>query len=513
MTDVPSWLNTMRVLTGTKEAPGAADNPVIVGMAQAIADHYPEMQEYCDQYQHDSTAWCGLAAAYCLAMNGIKPPFGKTDTDRFLWAQSFADDPGLVEIDQPRLGCIVVLTREGGGHVTFYESSTNGSYNCRGGNQSDSVNVAPQDKDNVLALMWPAGEPLPPAERRELEAGDSGADVAHVQTVLGIPADGEFGALTEAAVQGFQAAMNLAIDGIVGEQTWDALDALETRVKTGNEGLARDQIDAIVAKAQASPLMRYSWRDRGVAPAGYIPGMCLSFAQALLWLDGGFSVAVPMAQADRKQPDTDALSWYGAEMTAKGWSNALAGADTLRHLFVLMIGLGMRESSGRYCEGRDMSASNVQPDTAEAGLFQTSWNIASASPEIEKLFDGYLIDPNGFLREHQPGVTPKPDELLNYGKGAEGTQYQWLAKYCPAFATMVTAIGLRLRRQHWGPINRKEVELVSDAERLLQDVQAIVESGEPAPEPPEPPAETAEVAITIEASGPVRVTINGQPYG
>ena len=33
--------------------------------------------------------------------------------------------------------------------------------------------------------------------------------------------------------------------------------------------------------------------------------------------------------------------------------NDVSGIDTLRHLFVLMIGLGMRELSGRYCEGRD----------------------------------------------------------------------------------------------------------------------------------------------------------------
>ena len=39
--------------------------------------------------------------------------------------------------------------------------------------------------------------------------------------------------------------------------------------------------------------------------------------------------------------------------------NDVSGTDTLRHLFVLMIGLGMRESSGRYCEGRDQSASNT----------------------------------------------------------------------------------------------------------------------------------------------------------
>jgi hypothetical protein len=44
-----------------------------------------------------------------------------------------------------------------------------------------------------------------------------------------------------------------------------------------------------------------------------------------------------------------------------------------------MLGHGMRESSGRHCEGRDLSADNVQSDTAEAGLFQTSYNAHSAT--------------------------------------------------------------------------------------------------------------------------------------
>ena len=53
----------------------------------------------------------------------------------------------------------------------------------------------------------------------------------------------------------------------------------------------------------------------------------------------------------------------------------------------LLLGLGMRESSGNYSEGRDMSASNVTGDTAEAGLFQQSWNSHSASPHIAQLLD------------------------------------------------------------------------------------------------------------------------------
>jgi len=47
---VPPWLATMRQITGTLEAPGSADNPVILGWAKFIGDLYSEMRAYCAQY-------------------------------------------------------------------------------------------------------------------------------------------------------------------------------------------------------------------------------------------------------------------------------------------------------------------------------------------------------------------------------------------------------------------------------------------------------------------------------
>lgn len=58
-----------------------------------------------------------------------------------------------------------------------------------------------------------------------LRKGSRGGDVADVQRVLVIPADGVFGARTEAAVKKFQASKGLAADGIVGYNTWVQLIA------------------------------------------------------------------------------------------------------------------------------------------------------------------------------------------------------------------------------------------------------------------------------------------------
>jgi len=511
---VPEWLMVMRAMTGTLEAPGSADNPKILAMATKIAEAYPEMKSYCDLYKHDETPWCGLTMAYCMTMAGIRPVFGPTDTDKFLWAQAW-DDPSFgTIINEPVLGCVVVMKRSGGGHVTLYESTSGSNYICRGGNQGDSINASSYPKSNVIALVWPkeAAHILPPQPRRELSKGMTGPDVSLLQVSLGIPADGDFGAITEAQAKSFQAAAKLGADGIVGDATWAELDSLDTRKKAGNDGLPNPAVyDAISNAVGASPLINYSWPDRGKAPRAYLDGMALTFALACVDLERGLVRVQEMSQAEQADDQTDALTWYKSKFAAHGMTNTKPGYDTLRHLFVMMIGLGMRESSGKYYEGRDMSATNTTAETCEAGLFQTSWNIRSCSPNIAPLLTEYWNDPNGFLPWFQKGLSPTANGLGSYGTG-DGARYQFLAKYSPAFHALVTAIGMRKLRKHWGPINRNEVTINPDADVLLKKVQDIIQAPGPAPEPePEPGPEMATVDILT--TGKVIVTINGVTYG
>jgi uncharacterized protein (TIGR02594 family) len=515
--DIPPWLNVMRAITGTKEAPGDEDNPAILAMADEIARLYPDMEAYCASYQHDETPWCGLATGYACATSGIRPPFGATDTDKFLWAQSFDSDPHFYPLPGPVIGCIVVLVREGGGHVTLFESDAGGGYiNCRGGNQSDAINVKSFSKSDVIAYVWPEGVPLPympPDERPVLRQGSSGPYVASVQTSLGIvPVDGDFGSITDGGVRGYQAAYGIGVDGEVGPQTWGALDDLDTRKAEGTDGLDHDTIERITGIAENSAIARYNWRDRGQAPYGYTAGIACAFALALRMLDEEGTrfqrAAQEMAQAERDDPDTDVLSWYADQFDGLGMSNSRDGVDTLRHLFVLMLGLGPRESSGRYPEGRDMSADNVTSDTAEAGMYQTSWNIATASASIPPLLPAYWSNPNGFLATFQNGVSPDSNDLGNFGTG-DGAKYQFLSKYAPAFHAFVTALGLRYRRNHWGPVNREEVELRSDADTMLREVQTLMEGGEPQPEPTPPEIDTAKVLVVVRPKGTIVNVVGG----
>jgi peptidoglycan hydrolase-like protein with peptidoglycan-binding domain len=426
--------------------------------------------------------------AYVMAVNGLRPQFGATDTDKFLWAQSWAQ--WGTKLSVPRVGCVMVLTREGGGHVTLYEEDAGSSFKGRGGNQSDAVNVASFTDSSIIAMVWPNEGPTPPPPPGPeslpmLEEGDVGAAVVEAQIMLGeIEVDGIFGPETERATVQFQQMHGLERDGVIGPDTWTAL--LATR--SPEDDLPKELILDICAKANNSPIAKYSWRDRGRAPAGFTNGLAVTFAYVYRqWLAGDEAARAMAVKAGN--PDTDALAFYDAEFRALGMSNATAGVDTLRHLFVMLYGLGMRESSGKHCEGRDTSASNTSSETAEAGLFQTSWNARNAHPQMRVLFDEYDNQPNetGFLEVFFEGVSCSSSSWTNYGSG-EGHRYQQMSKTCPAFHVEFTAIGLRNLRKHWGPIGRKEVEIRGEADTLLRDVQALVDTFAPEPEPipPEP---------------------------
>lgn len=62
-----------------------------------------------------------------------------------------------------------------------------------------------------------------PATPRVLRMGDRGPDVAALQRILGVPADGAFGPKTDAAVRAVQEHAGLVVDGIVGIMTLRAL--------------------------------------------------------------------------------------------------------------------------------------------------------------------------------------------------------------------------------------------------------------------------------------------------
>ena len=91
-----------------------------------------------------------------------------------------------------------------------------------------------------------------------MRRGDKGSYVTLAQTELinkgyscgSFGADGEFGKDTEAAVKAFQKDHGLTVDGVIGKNTWAALDATEdpTKYTVTILHLSKSQAEALCGK-------------------------------------------------------------------------------------------------------------------------------------------------------------------------------------------------------------------------------------------------------------------------
>jgi len=324
-----------------------------------------------------------------------------------------------------------------------------------------------------------------------LKKGDEGPYVKELQQDLNaqladcnLDVDGDFGSLTDTAVRNYQGSRGLDVDGMVGDQTWAALDS-NAEPLPPPPGLppllsnaAQSDIEDIAA---TSVIADYSWDDRGRAPIGYTTGVALAFANTYRQWQMGYPPAVDMAKANSHDADHDVLSWEAGRFNAVGMSNEEDGADTLRHLWVYILGLGMRESSGEHCCGRDESVPvgyyGPPSDTTEAGAWQTSWDARGCSEHFVTLFDAFSRgggNPQGFLDAFEEGVSCSSSQWECYGSG-DGFQHQEMSKYQPAYAAEVCAITLRHLKGHYGPVGRREVEIMKAADTMLREVQEYID--------------------------------------
>jgi uncharacterized protein (TIGR02594 family) len=480
----PAPLDTMHAILGTKWSPSDGENATINGWLNFVGTSFPEMADYCTGETHIGYfSWCGCTVGYCVAKSGARPVYMKgVDTKSFLWAQAWLD--WGTPVTDPQAGDVLVFDfGHGDHHVTLFDHDNgNGTWACLGGNQDHQVMISNFRRSQCIGIRrFPAAgavQPTTPTSiHPEVKLNDVGSVVSELQHLLGVTVDGEFGPETDAAVRAYQATHGLDVDGDVGDQTWAALLAGKPATSAGLV-LATDTVNRIVQLAGSSDLASHSWSGRGAAPPGYIKGMAVAYANVYAKWKKGDTAAAVMAAPNSGDGSRDAIAWYDRQFAALGLANGpdqSKNGDVLRHVFVLLTGLGMRESSGRCCEGRDLSASNTTADTAEAGLFQQSWNSRFASPELPKLFAEYSANPLGFYAIFSEGVTPHAGDLDDFGSG-EGEAFQALCKSCPAFAVEAAAVGLRTIRAHWGPITRQEAELRPEADRLFQQVQGIVDS-------------------------------------
>jgi hypothetical protein len=242
--------------------------------------------------------------------------------------------------------------------------------------------------------------------------------------------------------------------------------------------LSGPYLDQIKELATSSACSSYSWKNRGRAPAGYVKGVAISFARSLCrmnsYVHAPSALALIMGGADSHNDQKDALTHYSRNFLNLPIPLNASGVDPLRAVYVLGMGLGMRESSGVYCEGWDVSAGSNRPSSgAEAGLFQTSYDSMGSSPELAKLYSEYKLSSSSrcLLDVFKEGASCRSSTTLGTGAGAD---YQVFNKACPTFATEYAMTMLRVQRSHYGPINRLEAEVIPACNQLLLKVQELV---------------------------------------
>lgn len=163
------WVGIGRSKIGTYEIKGAKHNAVILAMWQLAFQATNQKQWIND----DETAWCGAFTAYCMAKAGLSKHIPKAFYRAKDWAS--VGKP----INKPAYGCIVVFTRNGGGHVGIVVGKDQkGNIMVLGGNQSDAVNIKPFAVGRVLAYRWCGTQNLPWASRYNLPLLNSNGQVS-----------------------------------------------------------------------------------------------------------------------------------------------------------------------------------------------------------------------------------------------------------------------------------------------------------------------------------------------
>lgn len=246
----PALLEAAGRYLGTEEWPGARHNPVIQGFFASAGGSAAEA---------DETPWCAAFVGAVLAELGL-PNTGRLN------ARSYLDWGVRVPLAEVMPGDVVVFWRGSPsswqGHVAFVVSIEGDAVICRGGNQGNKVSDARYPLSRVVEFRRAVADDV--AGRPKLEHGSRGRHVQALQSrlqELGYFAgrvDGQFGDRTRAAVQAFQADHGLGVDGVVGRQTWPALDGAQPRPE-------RD-VDASDLRAEGSRTVQAA--DQGQALTG-----------------------------------------------------------------------------------------------------------------------------------------------------------------------------------------------------------------------------------------------------
>ncbi len=140
----PRMLIEALKLYGVKEIIGDRHNQTILDWADEIG--------VGNLYEADEIPWCGLFVGV------VAKRAGKPVVNNPLWARNWAKwgVPCMA-----KLGCVLVFSRETGGHVGLYVGEDDKCFHVLGGNQGNSVSIVRIEKSRMISSrhLYSVGAP------------------------------------------------------------------------------------------------------------------------------------------------------------------------------------------------------------------------------------------------------------------------------------------------------------------------------------------------------------------
>lgn len=210
--------------------------------------------KYGKAYGWNNVAWCVIFVWWCFLQAGAPGLFyGGKKTASCTAVYNWAKSAGLlVSVKDIRPGDLLlfkfssnppdhigIAESAGSSRITSIEGNTS-SGNSGSQSNGDGVYRRYRTVSQIYAVIRPKYDPdttgTTPAKEEScsvnvlmLKKGSKGNTVRSAQALLRyrhgykIDVDGDFGSATDAAVRAFQRAKGLAVDGVIGSNTWSKL--------------------------------------------------------------------------------------------------------------------------------------------------------------------------------------------------------------------------------------------------------------------------------------------------
>lgn len=216
---------------------------------------------------------------------------------------------------------------------------------------------------------------------------------------------------------------------------------------------------------------------------GYYYGTLFSMARSIC--RSSISSAKASMLKGSAQSSRDALYNYSQGSTRVRMYASLSSADEkhLRSTYAILLPHGLMESGGDYKEGVDQSnGSSYQSTTAEAGLFQTSYNVRGLmSKEAVKAIDSLEAEYKANKVACETNLfsldLPSKSHSPSIGSGT-GLEFQKLIRSCPALAVEHASVTIRHNMRHYGPLIIKSAKPLTECYSVIDEVYDYVKSNQ-----------------------------------